>query len=91
MLRLRCRIKIKHEGEILVSIVKDSAFSFNNQFRIYKQFRIKTQFRVNQQFRTSKQLRINTQFGISKQLRINTQFRINKIVLNHRKQNHSKS
>ena len=55
MLRLRCRIKIKHEGEILVSIVKDSAFSFNNQFRIYKQFRI------------------------------------NKIVLNHRKQNHSKS
>ena len=79
MLRLRCRVKIKHEEEILVSIVKDSAFSFNNQFR------------VNQQFRTSKQLRINTQFGISKQLRINTQFRINKIVLNHRKQNHSKS
>ena len=46
MLRLRCRVKIKHEEEILVSIVKDSAFSFNNQFRIYKQFRIKTQFFV---------------------------------------------
>ncbi len=29
-----------------MSIVKDSAFSFNNQFRIYKQFRIKTQFFV---------------------------------------------
>ena len=50
MLRLRCQIKIKHEEEILVSIVKDSAFSFNNQFRIYKQFRIKTQFFVQKKF-----------------------------------------
>ena len=50
MLRLRCRVKIKHEEEILASIVKDSAFSFNNQFRIYKQFRIKTQFFVQKKF-----------------------------------------
>ena len=33
MLRLRCRIKIKHKGEILMSIVNDTSFSFNKQFK----------------------------------------------------------
>ena len=33
MLRLRCRIKIKHKGEIPMSIVNDTSFSFNKQFK----------------------------------------------------------
>ena len=33
MLRFRCQIQTKHKGEILMSIVKDTSFSFNKQFR----------------------------------------------------------
>ena len=46
MLRLRCRIKIKHKGEIPMSIVNDTSFSFNKQFKYNydKRINLKLQF-----------------------------------------------